>query len=77
MRVKATVCGDGAGPLMVWAPLASNVYHDFLWYPTVGYKRFENHTIRRELSYHTPEKSSTMRFDWGDVGIAKCSYLEH
>jgi Domain of unknown function (DUF362) len=26
-------------PLMVWAPLASNVYHDFLWYPTVGYKR--------------------------------------
>jgi hypothetical protein len=21
-------------PLMVWAPLASNVYHDFMWYPT-------------------------------------------
>jgi len=23
-------------PLVVWAPFASNVYHDFLWYPTVG-----------------------------------------
>ena len=23
-------------PLMVWAPFASNVYHDFLWYPTIG-----------------------------------------
>ncbi|MCL6611477.1 MAG: DUF362 domain-containing protein [Peptococcaceae bacterium] len=26
-------------PLVVWAPFASNVYHDFLWYPTVGRKR--------------------------------------
>jgi uncharacterized protein (DUF362 family) len=26
-------------PLVVWAPLASNVYHDVLWYPTVGRKR--------------------------------------
>jgi hypothetical protein len=26
-------------PLMVWAPLASNVYHDFMWYPTVGQAR--------------------------------------
>jgi uncharacterized protein (DUF362 family) len=26
-------------PLMVWAPLASNVYHDLLWYPTVGRAR--------------------------------------
>jgi uncharacterized protein (DUF362 family) len=26
-------------PLMVWAPFASNVYHDYLWYPTVGAKR--------------------------------------
>lgn len=25
-------------PLMVWAPFASNVYHDYLWYPTVGRK---------------------------------------
>ena len=25
-------------PLMVWAPFASNVYHDWLWYPTVGQK---------------------------------------
>ncbi len=23
-------------PLMVWAPFASNVYHDWLWYPTIG-----------------------------------------
>jgi uncharacterized protein (DUF362 family) len=23
-------------PLMVWAPFASNVYHDGIWYPTVG-----------------------------------------
>jgi uncharacterized protein (DUF362 family) len=26
-------------PLVVWAPLASNVYHDLLWYPTVGRAR--------------------------------------
>jgi uncharacterized protein (DUF362 family) len=25
-------------PLVVWAPLASNIYHDVLWYPTVGRK---------------------------------------
>jgi uncharacterized protein (DUF362 family) len=23
-------------PLVVWAPFASNVYHDLFWYPTVG-----------------------------------------
>ena len=23
-------------PLVFWAPLASNLYHDFLWYPTIG-----------------------------------------
>ncbi len=23
-------------PLVVWAPAASNVYHDMMWYPTVG-----------------------------------------
>lgn len=23
-------------PLVVWAPMASNLYHDYLWYPTVG-----------------------------------------
>ena len=23
-------------PLVVWAPLASNIYHDMIWYPTVG-----------------------------------------
>jgi len=26
-------------PLVVWAPFASNVYHDFLWYPVIGKKR--------------------------------------
>ncbi len=26
-------------PLTVWAPFASNVYHDLIWYPTVGAKR--------------------------------------
>jgi uncharacterized protein (DUF362 family) len=26
-------------PLVVWAPIASNVYHDLLWYPTVGRSR--------------------------------------
>jgi len=28
-------------PLLVWAPFASNVYHDLLWYPIVGRKRIE------------------------------------
>jgi hypothetical protein len=26
-------------PLMVWAPMASNIYHDMMWYPTVGQSR--------------------------------------
>lgn len=26
-------------PLVVWAPFASNVYHDILWYPTIGRAR--------------------------------------
>lgn len=26
-------------PLVVWAPLASNLYHDFLWYPMIGKQR--------------------------------------
>jgi hypothetical protein len=26
-------------PLMVWAPMASNAYHDLMWYPTVGLAR--------------------------------------
>jgi uncharacterized protein (DUF362 family) len=26
-------------PLVVWAPLASNIYHDLLWYPTIGAAR--------------------------------------
>jgi len=26
-------------PLVFWAPLASNIYHDLIWYPTIGRKR--------------------------------------
>ena len=29
-------------PLMVWAPFASNVYHDMMWYPTVGQSRIHD-----------------------------------
>jgi uncharacterized protein (DUF362 family) len=32
-------------PLVVWAPFASNVYHDLMWYPTIGRRR-----IRRFLA---------------------------
>jgi len=28
-------------PLVIWAPFASNLYHDYLWYPTVGRKRIK------------------------------------
>ncbi|UCE40985.1 MAG: DUF362 domain-containing protein [Candidatus Aminicenantes bacterium] len=28
-------------PLVVWAPFASNVYHDGMWYPTVGHHRIK------------------------------------
>ncbi|MFH1755944.1 MAG: DUF362 domain-containing protein [Candidatus Latescibacterota bacterium] len=28
-------------PLVVWAPFASNVYHDYFWYPTIGKKRID------------------------------------
>lgn len=26
-------------PLVVWAPMASNIYHDWLWYPLIGQAR--------------------------------------
>jgi uncharacterized protein (DUF362 family) len=29
-------------PLMVWAPFASNVYHDMIWYPTIGRSRIRS-----------------------------------
>ena len=38
-------------PLVVWAPFASNVYHDMMWYPTVGQARI------REF----------MRTEWGQL----------
>ncbi|MBN2542347.1 DUF362 domain-containing protein [bacterium] len=28
-------------PLVFWAPLASNIYHDFIWYPIIGYPKIE------------------------------------
>ena len=28
-------------PLVVWAPLASNIYHDCMWYPTIGKMRIK------------------------------------
>ncbi|MEA3459240.1 MAG: DUF362 domain-containing protein [Chloroflexota bacterium] len=28
-------------PLWVWAPFASNVYHDLFWYPTIGRRRIK------------------------------------
>src|SRR5882724_9714846 len=31
-------------PLVVWAPFASNVYHDLLWYPTIGRARIRAFT---------------------------------
>lgn len=38
-------------PLVAWAPLASNIYHDYLWYPTVGRRRI----------------GEFMRSDWGQL----------
>jgi uncharacterized protein (DUF362 family) len=38
-------------PLMVWAPMASNIYHDGLWYPTVGRSRIR----------------TFMRTEWGQL----------
>jgi len=26
-------------PLMIWAPIASHIYHDYIWYPLIGRKR--------------------------------------
>ncbi len=28
-------------PLMFWAPLASNIYHDAIWYPTIGRRKIK------------------------------------
>jgi hypothetical protein len=38
-------------PLVAWAPMASNVYHDLMWYPTVGQSRIR----------------SFMRTEWGTL----------
>jgi hypothetical protein len=26
-------------PLIFWAPMASNIYHDWIWYPLIGRQR--------------------------------------
>ena len=28
-------------PLVFWAPIASNMYHDWLWYPTIGRRKIK------------------------------------
>ena len=38
-------------PLVVWAPFASNLYHDFFWYPIIGQKRIR----------------AFMRTEWGEL----------
>jgi hypothetical protein len=38
-------------PLMVWAPFASNVHHDWMWYPTIGQARIR----------------AFMRTEWGQL----------
>ncbi len=47
-------------PLVVWAPAASNIYHDLLWYPTIGKSRIRQFNRTRWgglwKSYKTPEK---------------------
>ena len=52
-------------PLVAWAPFASNVYHDLLWYPTIGRRRIQEfeRTDWGKLfdSYRTPTDSASKR----------------
>ncbi len=41
-------------PLWVWAPLASTIYHDYLWYPLIGYHR----------------KRKFLKTDWGKLFLS-------
>jgi len=54
-------------PLMVWAPAASNLYHDGMWYPTVGAKHIRSFlkTGWGELweSYPTGGKPQKRKYD--------------
>ena len=49
-------------PLVVWAPMASNIYHDLMWYPTIGRRRireFERTEWGKLFeSYRTPPAAS-------------------
>jgi uncharacterized protein (DUF362 family) len=53
-------------PLMVWAPFASNLYHDGLWYPTVGRRRIREFLAtpwgRLFESYALGEKPARHRY---------------
>jgi hypothetical protein len=61
-------------PAMVWAPFASNLYHDFLWYPTVGALRiadFEETPWGRLWKAYSPgprpprhEYRDTVKWQW-------------
>jgi uncharacterized protein (DUF362 family) len=49
-------------PLVVWAPAASNIYHDMMWYPTAG-KKIINDFLKTEwgnlfTSYKTKFQTS-------------------
>ena len=45
-------------PLMVWAPLASNIYHDLMWYPTIGQSRI------RDVHAHRVGQPVQTSTDW-------------
>jgi len=54
-------------PLVVWAPFASNVYHDLMWYPTVGASRIREFRAtewgRLFESYRTPPSAPSALVD--------------
>ena len=46
-------------PLVVWAPFASNLYHDFFWYPLIGQARI--HQFKRTEWGRLWEKYHSLR----------------
>ncbi len=49
-------------PLVVWAPFASNFYHDWLWYPTVGkryIRRFKKTPWGQLFETYRPQSTKT------------------
>ena len=56
-------------PLMVWAPFASNLYHDFMWYPTIGQSRIREFmrtewgaALQEVLMDHNQERRRAQHF---------------